>query len=847
MNNFICRLKELYMEPIKRKVVFLGLMLFLTLAIFIFFQEALQHLIGQQEQALANQSSRRELGSALISYIMQLELNAQNLYHIKDIRDLEVIHKQISEGIKNTKTTLKVLQQGGIFKETLQTNFQHINQIQYEISYRAPASRHYVLEAIDITPKIIDLEHILAELKATVALRVTRTGETHKTQTVNADTLFKQAQTLLLRSQENANKIFYDTQTEIQFLKEEIDRTRNQFVTWRFIVAALLLLLSLMTCRRTLRQISRILKERQTYSLNLQRAHESFQHIVQAMPAGMVVVDEQHRIKRVNEYALKVLKAEGEDELIGKKCRELFCNADIVNCPLVTGSSEAVESEIVLKALDGSNSIILKKAIASSLENEPVILEAFIDITQWKRAERVAGERQSFINAIFQSVAIGIVVVDANSKKIIDANPQALRTLEADSTDIIGRSCLEMLCPRNDMPCPIMEQGKKALEMECQLRTLNGRKTPIIKRASTAILNNRLCVIESFIDIQRLKEAEEEVYQLNQELEERVAQRTAELARTNMDLESALKDLKETQSQLLQSEKMASIGQLAAGVAHEINNPVGFVHSNLNTIEDYRQDITKVLNVYDELESILKSGDAVTLEAATSTLSAIETVKNEIDLNFIQEDYRNVITESLEGLNRVIKIVADLKNFAHAESDEMKWADLNEGINGTLNIVWNEIKYKAEVVKDLGDLPQIKCFPQRINQVLMNLMVNAAQSIEEKGTIHIKTEAARSFVTITVKDTGSGISPENLNKIFDPFFTTKEIGKGTGLGLHVVYNIINSHNGSIEVASEVGKGTTFTLHLPVDPDQLIREEAVPLGLEKITSPKASGEQFRQPA
>jgi len=269
-------------------------------------------------------------------------------------------------------------------------------------------------------------------------------------------------------------------------------------------------------------------------------------------------------------------------------------------------------------------------------------------------------------------------------------------------------------------------------------------------------------------------------------------------------------------TQLLQSEKMASVGQLAAGVAHEINNPTGFVSSNLKTLSEYQKDIIGLLKQYKKLITDLKDLDAKgdLPSAITKHLEQIGSLETEVDVDFILADASDVIGDCREGTERIKKIVLALKDFAHPGEEKVEEADINKGIESTLNVVWNELKYKATITKDYGDLPRLECYPQQLNQVFMNILVNAAQAIEDSGEIRISTRADGECVEIKISDTGIGIPKEYLLKIFDPFFTTKEVGKGTGLGMNVAYNIIKKHKGTIAVESIVGKGTTFKIRIP---------------------------------
>lgn len=335
--------------------------------------------------------------------------------------------------------------------------------------------------------------------------------------------------------------------------------------------------------------------------------------------------------------------------------------------------------------------------------------------------------------------------------------------------------------------------------------------------------------IETLQDITQRKIAENALMVAQIEVESLVDQRTLELASVNKALkedverrqktEQQLQDkntelqalntqLASAQEHLIQSEKLASIGQLAAGVAHEINNPIGYIFSNFGTLEKYLHDVFEILQSYMNAETAIQ---------APEVLATLGQLKTDMDLDFLMEDIPVLMRESKEGIVRVRKIVQDLKDFSHVDAtQEWQFADINQGIESTLNVVNNEIKYKANVVRELGELPEVECMASQINQVVMNLVVNAAHAIgPQRGTITVRTAVVENNLVLEVQDDGCGIPKEVLPRIFDPFFTTKPIGKGTGLGLSLSYGIIQKHHGTIEVASECGKGTTFRVTIPV--------------------------------
>lgn len=268
--------------------------------------------------------------------------------------------------------------------------------------------------------------------------------------------------------------------------------------------------------------------------------------------------------------------------------------------------------------------------------------------------------------------------------------------------------------------------------------------------------------------------------------------------------------------ELQQSQKLASIGQLAAGVAHEINNPTGFVSSNLGSLRDYQGDLIRLMDLYGALKDTVKSASrSPGASDLVDQVEKIEAYEEEIDLDYIRNDIIDLIDESKDGTERIKKIVEDLKHFAHPGQDKIQDTDINKELSSTLNVVNNELKYKARVVKAFNPLPIIMANPQQLNQVFINILVNAAHAIEKMGEIRISTQELDGYVQIRISDTGCGIAEENLGKIFEPFFTTKEVGKGTGLGMNIAYNIIQKHKGDIRVESRVGEGTTFIISLPV--------------------------------
>ena len=314
---------------------------------------------------------------------------------------------------------------------------------------------------------------------------------------------------------------------------------------------------------------------------------------------------------------------------------------------------------------------------------------------------------------------------------------------------------------------------------------------------------------------QLLEEKSRELYQSNQEL----YLRNQKIAEQSRHLQKQVLELQETRQQLVQSEKMAVIGQLAAGVAHEINNPVGFIASNLDTLSDYMVELRELFEMQAQaLETTSTKGSKNGDLSDTATISSLDNLRaftHKVNPNFLLPDIDQLIGDSIEGAERVKQIVADLSDFSYLSELQASPEDINTLLQKTINIASSELKYKADIELYLAEIPAVVCHGGKVGQVFLNLLVNAAQAIKERGLITVSTGREGEMVWIEISDNGCGIAEKDLAKIFDPFFTTKEIGKGTGLGLHVVKGAIDMHGGEIHVSSKEGCGASFRVLLPI--------------------------------
>ncbi len=369
--------------------------------------------------------------------------------------------------------------------------------------------------------------------------------------------------------------------------------------------------------------------------------------------------------------------------------------------------------------------------------------------------------------------------------------------LQKNYSEIIGRNWI-LLLGKQDLAVFSGHDTPQVIHDESADRWFELNKHPYTTKGKNASSGHVITIT----DITLQKKFSEQLEKKNCQIMENIQN----LNDKNAELAQAYSALKASQSQVLQQEKMASIGQLAAGVAHEINNPIGFITSNLNSLGKYLVRMTDFIRLQKKA-----LGSPEDLLAREEVLEKERTMK----IDFILNDSMKIIEESLDGSERVQKIVQSLKSFSRNDDGKRVPADINDCIESAVNIVWNEIKYKATLRKELAELPQTLCYPNQLNQVFINFLINAVQAIEREGTISVRTWQENDSICASISDTGCGIPAEIVSRVFEPFFTTKEVGKGTGLGLSISYEVIKRHEGDIQVESTPGKGSTFTIRIPV--------------------------------
>ncbi|HYB12078.1 MAG TPA: PAS domain-containing protein, partial [Myxococcota bacterium] len=534
----------------------------------------------------------------------------------------------------------------------------------------------------------------------------------------------------------------------------------------------------------------RALLERGAVEQRLRRLEDLNDAIVRAIPAALAVLGPDARVLAVNPEFTRVFAVDAA-RAAGASLEEILPAGLLPRERLLGLLREATVREVELRVstLDPGRGAAARSfdVRLARLDDDGRLLLVLWDVTEAEQLNRRLAELKRYNENIIQNMNSALLVVDREGR-IAFANPTAQGILRGKLAELRGRSIWEWL---SDTP-----RGRELLE-----RTL--REGVRFRGAETVITHPSGQVVPIGISCAPLQGAN--------------GRRIGAVA-----IFQDLSEIKELQRHVSQTERMASIGQLAAGVAHEINNPMGFIHANLCQMAEYLADLRRLWERVGELQTAIATGRSDQIRAQAEKLAALSA---EVDSDFVFADFAKALRESQEGSERIRHIVQDLRQFSRNDSGDRVLADVRECLDTTANIVGTMMKHTVVLRKDYEELPRIRCYPMQLKQVFMNLLVNAFQAIQERvgssgetGEIHLETRRRPGGIAVVVSDSGIGIPPENLPRIFDPFFTTKEVGIGMGLGLSTSFSIVQRHGGALRVESQPGVGSRFEVFLPLTSD-----------------------------
>ncbi len=526
---------------------------------------------------------------------------------------------------------------------------------------------------------------------------------------------------------------------------------------------------------------------------SLQQNKKRLQKILNSMYGGVVVINAKSlTIEDINDAACKILGKKMES-LIGSSCCPYICSKNDGICPAQASSGKQLEGEVMIHRPDGTSVPILKNVVQTNIDGKDVLIETIFDISQRRQTE--ANLKRSIVQnqQLLHSISSCLILMD-EKERIVFLNKKFQETFFLDRKKTLGK---------NLMQSGIQWQWDKIVMAisECRLT----RESQVLEDISYEVPRQHT---SGFLKVTI----------------------SPYLGSTGeypgfLILAEDITEYKILQSQLSQAQKLESIGQLAAGIAHEINTPIQFVGDNTRFLKDAFSDVRLLLDKYVQLTSSLQANKETGL-----LIKDIESQTEEIDLDYLMEEIPSAIEQTLNGINRVAKIVKAMKEFSHPGNEEKTPIDLNKAIANTIIVCRNEWKYVAEMQTEFADnLPPVPCFPAPLNQVILNLIINASHTIkdaltergEKMGIIKISTKHKNKTVLIAISDTGMGIPEEIQKRIFDPFFTTKEVGKGTGQGLAISFDVIvKMHKGALHFSSVPGQGSTFFIELPLEMEQL---------------------------
>jgi PAS domain S-box-containing protein len=817
------------------------------------------------QSQLVNQVAKSNLGKSIIKKLILIKANLKDLESARDYKEINIIAEHNAKHLKAINQALNVLRSGGIFVDQMAANFGHVNQIKEKITYHPKAGTAYIMEVIDLSPKITELKNLAAKLYGLKQQTINpNLAKPAPEQNMRFVFLSKQVGSVIQRSREIVNKIFYDTNRAIEKLQKQKTNFEKRFLLIGYGMAGLIFIVVVWLSVMTMRQVSKIINERKKYARDLAQAKATLDTIFKSMPVGIVTVDQNRRIQGANQTALRILDHKDEDSLKGLACSKVFELSFEKGCPLQSGCS-SYDNEIVMQAKNGSEVTLLKSAIPLEQGDETIILEAFMDITDRKQAEHELFEQKNFINAIFNQAPVGMVVIDKKTHRIININQRALEMVGGAADQALGSVCHDFICPAERGQCPITDLGQQMDDSERTLLGPTGHARPILKSVISLTLGGRECLVESFVDITVRKKAEDALQAQTAKLRAMITGMDAGVVFA--DAKGIINEVNQGFCRIVGMAKEKILGRhidefhqgkikthltkmLTDFQNHQksdsvtLNRELGgrdfiFRIQPINRQGKYDGVLLTMVDVTELVEARRRAEEATTakseflanmsheIRTPLNGILGMANLLSDTGLSPQQAEYTELLTESTTAL---LEIINDILDFSKIEARKLVIEphpfELGTMVENILALFTNQANQKnVELIlrQGPGIADQYMGDAGRIGQVLRNL-VNNALKFTEKGHVLVDLEKvsekdAEQQVRISVQDTGIGISPDKLQVIFEQFSqadasTTRRFG-GTGLGLAISKELVELMKGKIKVSSVPKQGSTFSFTLPL--------------------------------
>jgi len=866
-------------KSIAKKVILLVFSAFLAILVLWVVNNIVTNSKDNDEIILQNQHQHILLIKTLKSRLNKLSNSTYKLSKLDEKRLFNTYKYEIEYNLTEINKIIYTLIQGGTYKHRINVNLNNLNSYD-EILKFIPAADEKQSELIELKPRIEYLQQISEEL--------VKDAEYYYSSTPNNDiikkvqSLYKQQESIINRAKENANRAFVSANEKKIQLKKEMKKQMTFYSYLRSFILGILIVIFLFFLRKAILQINQIIDKHEISTKELEETNKTIQKLLDSLPVGIALANRKQEIQHINNTALNWMKEAAETEYIGKHCSQVFCLDDEENCPITSDNLIIHDIELKLKQADGSQKSIMKSAIPLRLQNEDMILEAFMDISKQKEAERALLDQTKFTDAVLNSALVGIVVIEAETHHILSMNEKAREMIGDTDEHILGKICNQFICPAEKGNCPITDLNIEINNQQKVLLTANGERIHILKSVKKTHINGREVYVESFVDISERKKAEDELRKLSMVVKESPASIVI------TDREGLIEYVNPKFEEVSGYDAQQVIGKNPKLLnAHHPENTVNYKDlwdtildghiwkgefcnkkkdgsifwelSSISPVKNSQGKITHFIAIKDDISDRKEFEKKITLEKerANSANKAkgfflakmsheIRTPMNgiigmtDILLESVKdkdtEEKLKVISVSAENL---LTIINEILDFSKIEAGQVELESIPVNLKELLSDVENLLSIKAQEkglylkARYSDQLP--KCIlgdPTRLKQIIINLVNNAIKFTEEGGiTILLEKkkelEAPDNFILgINIIDTGIGISDEGKQKLFKAFSqtssaTTRTHG-GTGLGLLISKDLAQLMGGDIGVDSESGKGSTFWVQIPTSATEPVR-------------------------